>query len=307
MESSRRISRRRVLQAAAAGLLGGAGASSLYALRIEPHWIKVHHQDLPMVGLPARLVGKILVHLSDLHVGPVVDSNYLSAALELVESLGPDLTVITGDFMHCTGTERVAEVSRLFQNFDPGPLGCLAVLGNHDYGKGWVDTEAADRLCQTLERQGVNVLRDASTEVAGLQVIGLEDLWGPRFHPETFLRSVDWDRPTLALCHNPDAVDLPIWEGFRGWTLSGHTHGGQCKPPFLPPPILPVKNKRYTRGAFDLAEGRSLYVNPGLGYLKRVRFNVRPEVTAFRLTTPEGTEKLSRRFHFSRDPARLSL
>lgn len=287
MGLSRRISRRRALQAAAAGLLGGSGASALYALRIEPHWVRVHRRDLPVIGLPAGLVGKTLVQISDLHVGPIVDSNYLAATLELVASLGPDLTVITGDFMHCQGDERVEAVSRLFRDFRPGPLGCLAVLGNHDYGKGWDKTESADLLCRTLERQGVKVLREASEEVAGLQVIGLEDLWGPRFHPESFLKSLDWDKPTLALCHNPDAVDLPIWEGFRGWTLSGHTHGGQCKPPFLPPPILPVKNRRYTRGAFDLAGGRSLYINPGLGYLKRVRFNVRPEVTAFRLTSAE--------------------
>lgn len=70
----------------------------------------------------------------------------------------------------------------------------------------------------------------------------------------------------------------PLWSGYGGWILSGHTHGGQCKPP-----ILLVKNLRYTAGAFGLSGGRHLDINPGLGYLKRVRFNVRPEVTAFRL------------------------
>ena len=45
--------------------------------------------------------------------------------------------------------------------------------------------------------------------------------------------------------------------------MSGHTHGGQCKPPFLPP----VVNRRYTSGAFDLGDGRSLYINRGLGHL----------------------------------------
>jgi predicted MPP superfamily phosphohydrolase len=98
------------------------------------------------------------------------------------------------------------------------------------------------------------------------------------------LDATDWDRPTLVLCHNPDAVDLPIWSEYSGWILSGHTHGGQCKPPFLPPPLLPVRNTRYTAGAFALTGGRRLYINPGLGYLRRVRFNVRPEITVFRLT-----------------------
>ncbi len=54
---------------------------------------------------------------------------------------------------------------------------------------------------------------------------------------------------------------------------------------FLPPPMLPVKNRRYTSGAFDLGDGRSLYINRGLGHLLRVRFNARPEITCFRLTS----------------------
>ena len=68
-----------------------------------------------------------------------------------------------------------------------------------------------------------------------------------------------------------------------GWVLAGHTHGGQCKPPFLRPPALPVRNKRYSAGAIDAGNGRTLYINRGLGHLIRVRFNVRPEITLFTL------------------------
>jgi len=55
-------------------------------------------------------------------------------------------------------------------------------------------------------------------------------------------------------------------------------------PPWLKPPILPLNNHRYAAGAIDLGDGRRLYVNRALGYLKRVRFNVRPEITVFTLT-----------------------
>ena len=40
---------------------------------------------------------------------------------------------------------------------------------------------------------------------------------------------------------------------------------------------------RYTAGEFDLFDGRRLYINRGLGYLKRIRFNARPEITVFTL------------------------
>jgi predicted MPP superfamily phosphohydrolase len=44
-----------------------------------------------------------------------------------------------------------------------------------------------------------------------------------------------------------------------------------------------VRNKRYTSGEFDLHDGRMLYINRGLGYLHRVRFNARPEITVFEM------------------------
>src|SRR5262249_49614053 len=152
---------------------------------------------------------------------------------------------------------------------------------HHDYGLRWSRAHVADQLVRRLPYIGIGLLRNEVRDVAGLQLVGLDDLWGPNFHPESVLSKVNWDGPALTLCHNPDAVDLPALANVRGWVLSGHTHGGQCKPPFLPPPIVPVKNKRYTAGAFAVGPGRQLYINRGLGYLRRVRFNARPEITVF--------------------------
>ena len=78
-------------------------------------------------------------------------------------------------------------------------------------------------------------------------------------------------------------MDCEVGQGYEGWILAGHTHGGQCKPPFLPPPLLPVKNRRYVAGEYALAGSRSLYINRGVGHLMQVRFNVRPEITVFQL------------------------
>jgi len=278
-----RVTRRRCLKLSAAATLAGGASTFLYTWRVEPHWFRVVRRDMPVVGLPRALAGRTIVQISDLHVGPIVDPDYLIRALKFVSGLGQALTVITGDFMSCRSSEQVGEVVRVVKHLRPGPLGCLAVLGNHDYGTGWSDWDAASRLCGELDGLGVKVLRNESTTIAGLQFVGLEDLWGPYFTPGRVLAATDWGRPTVVLCHNPDAVDLPIWSGFSGWILSGHTHGGQCKPPFLPPPLLPVKNTRYTSGEFGLTGGRRLYINPGLGYIHRVRFNVRPEITVFRL------------------------
>jgi predicted MPP superfamily phosphohydrolase len=129
----------------------------------------------------------------------------------------------------------------------------------------------------------VNVLRNEVADIGGLQVAGLDDLWAEQFDAKKTIAILDPALPAIALSHNPDTADLPVWDGFTGWILCGHTHGGQCKPPFLPPPILPVTNRRYTAGEFDLPGGRRMYINRGIGHLRQVRFNARPEVTLFHL------------------------
>ena len=129
------------------------------------------------------------------------------------------------------------------------------------------------------------MLRNESRIVSGLQIVGMDDFWSPRFELSRTLAERDRDAATVVLCHNPDGVDETGWDDYHGWILAGHTHGGQCKAPFLPPLLLPVKNRRYTAGEFALAGDRRLYINRGLGHLLKVRFNVRPEVTLFHLAS----------------------
>jgi len=141
--------------------------------------------------------------------------------------------------------------------------------------------DVADKVTAIARAAGVTMLRNQAVRFSGLQFVGLDDLWSPRFDPVDVLAQKSQDTSTLVLSHNPDAADHPVWNRYRGWILAGHTHGGQCKPPFLPPPIVPVKNLRYTAGAFELSNSRHMYVSRGVGHLLRVRFNVRPEIPIF--------------------------
>lgn len=275
------ISRRAFLRTATA-----AGASALgvglYTWQVEPHWLDIVRRPLPMHDLPDRLRGATVAQLSDLHVGPQVADRYLLDTFRRVGDLAPDLVLYTGDF---TTDEPgiLAHAERVYAEAPRGRLGTLGVLGNHDYGPRWSDRHRAAELTARLEAAGITILTNQVRDVAGLQVVGMGDLWARQFAPETALRQVERSRPAIVLSHNPDSVDRQGWGGFQGWILAGHTHGGQCKPPFLPPPLLPVANRRYTAGEFALAGARRLYINRGVGHITQVRFNVRPEVTLFTL------------------------
>jgi uncharacterized protein len=279
----KKVSRRRwLLRTLGAGIVG-AGAVGLYTWRIEPHWVEVVERSLPIVQLPASLVGMKLVQLSDIHVGSRVDFDYLLHSFQMVNELEPDLVVITGDFMSYVNSQEIDQVARLLSTLKQPALGLVGILGNHDYGYCWQQPEVAEQLTKKLDDIGLRMLRNSIIDIQGLQLIGIDDFWATNYDAAKTLTQVDATKPCLALCHNPDAQDQPEWQKYTGWVLAGHTHGGQCKPPFLPPPLLPVKNKRYTAGHIELGNGRHLYINRGLGHLMRVRFNVRPEITLFRL------------------------
>jgi len=165
-----------------------------------------------------------------------------------------------------------------------GRRGTIAVLGNHDHRPHFRGTDVAGALAGGLRDQGVTVLRNERRTLGGLTFIGLDDLWRGKFDLHKAFGGMVADEPAVTLCHNPDSADQPGWGNYQGWILAGHTHGGQCRLPFLLPFRVPVRNKRYVAGEIDLGDGRRMYINRALGHLLRVRFNVRPEITVFRLT-----------------------
>ena len=52
-------------------------ATGLYTWRVEPHWLEIVRRPLPVRGLPAALAGQTLAQVSDIHVGPRVDDDYV--------------------------------------------------------------------------------------------------------------------------------------------------------------------------------------------------------------------------------------
>ena len=275
------MNRRRFLQFAGSSL-GSAAGIGFYTWRIEPRWLEIVRRPLVVRALPSHLAGRTLVQLSDIHVGPNVDDDYVVATFRRVAALRPDIVAITGDLIsHHDGC--LAQMRSVYRHFPNGRLATIGALGNHDYGPAWSHPEIAQQVVEIATACGITVLRNQVHDVEGLQIAGLDDMWAKRFEPRLALNALDSRRAAIVLSHNPDTVDLPGWDGYEGWILSGHTHGGQCKPPFLPPPLLPVRNRRYTSGEFDLSGKRTLYINRGVGHLLQARFNVRPEVTLFEL------------------------
>lgn len=258
-------------------------ATGFYSWQIEPFWLEFVKLKMPIKNLPDNLVGKTLMQISDIHVGNKFDYNYLIESFKKAQAYNPDFVMYTGDFVDYEKEEQFTQLETVLKHTVTGNLGTVGVLGNHDYGEDWIEPEVANKIVSLLEEYNVTILRNEEIELAGLNIIGLDDYWGLNFNPKEATKKFVKEKPYVALCHNPDVCDLDVWNGYNSWILSGHTHGGQVKPPFLKSPILPVKNKRYSSGKIDIDNGRTLYINRALGCLWQVRFNVRPEITIFTL------------------------
>jgi predicted MPP superfamily phosphohydrolase len=94
------------------------------------------------------------------------------------------------------------------------------------------------------------------------------------------------DGPVLLMCHAPDYADT-VAAHPRGQLIdlmvSGHTHGGQVRIPFLGPRHLPAGGQKYVEGLFHLNR-MQLYVNRGIGTVGLpFRLNCPPEITLFTL------------------------
>ena len=255
-----------------------------YSWQIEPFWVEFVQRKLPIKNLPKELDGKILMQISDLHVGNRFDWNFLIESFQKAKQFNPDFVVYTGDFVNHGTSEDHSNLKKVMREAVYGKLGTFGILGNHDYGKAWKDLGSSEEICRILQNSGVKMLNNEQVDSHGLNIIGFDDLWSPNFDPMKVMNNYDAQKANLVLCHNPDVCDKEVWNGYQGWILSGHTHGGQCRIPGIITPILPVDNRRYVSGEIDLNDGRMLYINRAIGHSFQVRFMVRPEITVFTLT-----------------------
>ena len=277
------MERRKFVKKTIIGTLGMGLMTGLYTWQIEPFWLEFVHRKMPIPNLPKNLIGKTLMQISDMHVGNRFDYNYIIDSFKKAQEFEPDYVAYTGDYVNYENEEQFLQLKEVLKHVVKGKSGTFGVLGNHDYGKEWAEQPVADKVSAQLEAAGIDLLKNHQIERDGLNFIGFDDYWALNFAPEKVMDQYDATKANIVLCHNPDVCDLKVWNGYKGWILSGHTHGGQCKPPFLTPPMLPVKNKKYTAGEIDLEDGRMLYINRALGHLWQIRFNVRPEITVFQL------------------------
>lgn len=276
-----KISRRGFLKALGQGVLGSAAAGAVYgySTEIEPDWLTVEQVKIPLKKLKPALEGFKIVQLSDIHLHPYTQLEFVQKAIAKANTLQPDLVVLTGDYV-LESAASIFELAPALAGLN-AKYGIFTSLGNHDL---WTNAEV---VLAGLRQAGLPVLvNDGVALGVGsdlLYLAGLDDGWSGQLDLTAALAKLPKDVPAILLAHEPDLADNFALDGRISLQLSGHSHGGQVRLPGIGAPILPYLGRKYDQGLYRVRD-MWVYTNRGIG-LGPVpnRFNCPPEITEITL------------------------
>lgn len=256
--------RRELLAKGVAAATGAVGlVASGAALRSGLAEVEVKEVGVKLARLPPALSGLSVVQLSDVHVGPLLQTKFIETLVEQANRQKPDLVVITGDLVDGSLAElkeHVQALGRLKSRF-----GTYFVTGNHEYYSG------VDDWLPELRRLGIRVLRNERVvlgdSAASIDLAGVDDSSAGRFgmgHGADVARATagrDPERELLLLAHQPKAIVDAAAAGV-GLQLSGHTHGGQIWPFNHVVSLV----QPYVAGLYRHDPATQIYVSRGTGF-----------------------------------------
>ncbi|MCH9683178.1 MAG: metallophosphoesterase [Deltaproteobacteria bacterium] len=262
------------------GIVGGAcsvtGVGVVQALQLP----EVKEVEVPIEGLPPEAEGLRIVQISDVHVGPTIHGDYLSAVVDRINTLDADIVAVTGDLIDGFVDQLRDEVAAL------GRLrarhGAFFVTGNHEYywdGPAW---------CDEVARLGLTVLNNEHRVIehdgARIVLAGVNDVWASGMVPDhasdpaLACRDAPEGCVKVLLAHQPRSIEAAAAAGYD-LQLSGHTHGGQ----YFPMNLLVHLTQPYVAG-LHRHDDTWIYVSRGTGYWgPPMRVGAPHEITLLRL------------------------
>ncbi|MEA2112176.1 MAG: metallophosphoesterase [Campylobacterota bacterium] len=213
-----------------------------------------------------------IVQISDMHIGGLIDKEFVKSSVAKINALRPDLITITGDLSDAhvsTISEIIDELKNLKSRF-----GTFYVVGNHEYFHGIEDT------IEHLKTLDIHVLENSSAKVDNFYIAGVYDIFGFRAEHHVpdinaAMQDIPKNAPSILLVHQPKYLNY--LQGFTpSLILSGHTHGGQI----WPFGYLVKLAQPYLKGLHSLGKDRHIYVNSGIGFWgPKMRLGSQAEIT----------------------------
>lgn len=268
-------------------------------LYIGNNYITTSEYKVKLNNLPSSFEGFRIVQLSDVH-NKMFGAEQNKLVNEIKEQ-NPDIIVITGDLIDRRRYGSKDNALKLLEKIiNIAPV--YFVTGNHE----WWSNKYESELYDEIKSYGVKILSNEKIELIKgkekINLIGLDDIakyYKEKSKPyESFIayanvnetlkalnKTIDDSDIKILLSHRPDLID--IYEKNKvDVVLSGHTHGGQVRIPFIGGLIAPSQGffPDFDGGMYKRAE-MILIVSRGLGNsLGPFRINNFPEIVTLILT-----------------------
>ncbi|MEK7508686.1 MAG: metallophosphoesterase [Patescibacteria group bacterium] len=219
------------------GLLILSALGVIESAYIEPYWLKIRSTDIQVDKLREPI--KIAL-FSDTHLRATKNAGWLKKIASKLRAEKPDLILMAGDFLYFDDFEKFGDkLNELGALTKIAPT--FAVLGNHDYGIGnreltFLYNDQHQNIEKKLDDLGITVLRDENVKIKikneELWLVGFDEAWFLGNRPEKALAGLNDNLLKIGLSHHPDIAFDPRAK-ILDLVLSGHTHGGQIRLPWL--------------------------------------------------------------------------
>ena len=238
--------------------------------------------------IPDSFNGTKIVQFSDLHYGTTMIEENLSDIKKKINILKPDIIVFTGDLINHDYKMKTKDTEILTQKLKElnASLGKYAILGDEDN----------EEIISIYNQANFIVLRNENdliykSDNNPIILIGLSSLINNEqdiekgysyFNGETY----NSDIYTITLVHEPDSADDIINSYKTNLLLSGHSHNGNIRVPFINyTPIRKNGAKKYYQDYYNI-DGTKLYISSGLGTnnASGIRLFCRPSINLYRLS-----------------------
>ena len=248
----------------------GAFYGTFEALKVPD----VKRVEVRLPNLPFSLENYRIALLADLHVGRLMNQQWLEAVVNRTNQLEANMIVLAGDLVEGRVNE-IADQVGAYRNLKAKD-GVYAVLGNHEWYHG------ANALEQLFESLGMDVLRNEYKVIRSqgvtMAVVGYDDPGSAHVRSGVQKFSLPknlTDIPVVLVSHRPIPQE-PL--GSVNLGLSGHTHGGLYT---LFQPLVAWANRGFVQGLYLINDHFYWYVSPGTGLWTgmSLRLGVQSEIT----------------------------
>ncbi len=251
----------------------------IYSRYIEPYWLKVNEYKIENNIIPSSFNGIKIVQFSDVHYGRTVDLKYLKKIVNLINLQKPDLVFFTGDFIDKDiklSNEELENIKEELNKIE-STLGNYAVTGNHDIKQLSDFKTIIDNNFILLNNEEKIIYYKDNEPIS---IIGLSDMSETEVNYEVFNNKNNYYK--IILAHEPDEI-INIKQYNINLMLSGHSHGGQVRIPFIGTIFTPKGSKQYYDEYYKV-DDIDLYISNGIGTSKiNFRFLSQPSINLYRL------------------------